>query len=113
MERTESIHPKSSRPGIAELSLARIARFYHVDPFSVPIWWLDILQRSIDPLKAEEMIRDITMTRIAGAKQEDFSRAIRKLERLSEPDMPAPPAPIIKPGMVEWFEQNKIPYRLH
>ena len=113
MEQAKPVHPKSSRPGIAELSLARIARFYHVDPFSVPIWWLDILQRSIDPLRAEEMIRDITMSRIAGAKQEDFSRAIRKLERLSEPEMPAKPAPIIKSEMVEWFEQNKIPYRLH
>ena len=113
MVRQEQAGPKSARPGVAELNLARIVRFYHVDPLRLPVWFLDVLQRSISPLQAEEIVRGATMGRLAGAKQGDFERFIRRLNDMAEPYTPTPIPPLVKPDHAAWFEREGIPHRVH
>ena len=105
--------PKSVRPEVAELNLARIVRFYHVDPLRLPVWLLDVLQRSLSPLQAEEMLQSATIARSAKAKQTDFAKFVRRLERMAEPDTPPEPPPLIRPEHAAWFEREGIPHRLH
>ena len=112
MEQAERARPKSVRPGVAELNLARIVRFYHVDPLRLPVWLLDVLQRSVSPLQAEEMLRSATVARSAQAKQKDFAKFTRSLQRMAEPYTPETP-PLVKPEHAAWFEREGIPHRLH
>ena len=91
------------------MSLARVARFYAVNPLTVPAWFLEILEMSISALRAEEQLAMSVATRIAGTTEDDWRRLTRQLKNVARPCEPIPIA-TVSPKLAEWFERNGIPY---
>lgn len=77
----------------------------------MPGWLLDVLERCIEPLEAELMLRRAIAGRLAQAEEKSYRRAIAALERDSRPRAETD-VPTIAPEMEAWFVANRIPYQL-
>ena len=105
----EESGPKYGGPGITELSLARIARFYATNPLTLPGWFLEVLEMSIPALRAEEQLSAAVSGRIAGATEKSWTRAVRDLQRTAQPYEPIPPV-LVAAKYADWFEREGIPH---
>lgn len=87
-------------------------RFYGLNVMAMPAWLIDVLQRALNPLRAEETIQMALAARIAQQKQQDFQTSIQRLERDATPlkddaDLPAAVVPA-NDAAREWFVANGI-----
>jgi hypothetical protein len=73
-------------PNGRQLALARLIRFYHLDPTrSYPPIWLDVLHQCIPLLRAEEAREQALPARVAGADGLVWSRIMKEWEVAARP----------------------------
>lgn len=60
-------------------------RYYGLDPRRLPLWMVEALERSIEPLRAEETTHRAMAARMARARTGDWRSMIAHLAYLAEP----------------------------
>lgn len=79
-----------------EVDLARVARFYGLNPLELPGWFLEVLLDSIEPVKAGERRLALLDNRAAlYGKVSHLERLLYQLERASRPWPEPPPGPSV------------------
>lgn len=86
-------------------------RFYGTGIYNLPAYVLNILQKSLTALRAEEAIRQADAQRAAWAKRDDYLAWIRAKQDLASPAQEIE-VPVILAKDEAWFRANGLPYKL-
>ena len=94
---------------MSELSFARLARFYQINPAKIPLWAVRILLKSIEPLRYEEAQFQAVAMRAAMSDEKGWQKSMKRLADMAEPYHKKEIAIAANEKARAWFIANGIP----